>query len=521
MEISKNCTSKGHEKIEASNYCEECKIYICKKCESNHSILFPKHNIFKINEDLNQIFTELCKEKNHSDKLQYFCKTHNILCCAKCITQIKDDENGQHNNCDICSIDNIKEEKKNNLNDNIKILEQLSLTIEESIKEIKNTFVKINTSKENIKLKIQKIFTKIRTQLNQREDELYKILEQKFDTIFFKEDIVIECDKLPNKIKTSLEKGKNIDFNLNKDNNKINSLINDCLNIENTIVYVKKLNDTMKKYKSINVNVNFIPEEKDMGIFIKTINDFGNIAFNNFKFIECPEKISDCRKYTVSGEKRNILIKTGEIIRKEIRKEVKTRDLGWMGTICENELDKSKECMWKIKVLKSERMEIMIGVAPKDFDINSSMYDNCGWYYYLYDKSLFCGPPQNYRNKKYKKEETNKSKEKSDDSESEKPKKKKDSDNDSDSEKPKKKKKKKDSDSDEESSRHSVNNKKIEKKNELEITVVFNLEKNLLQFYQNDLIQNEYADFINTDKPLFPAVFLLNKDDTIEIEGYY
>ena len=213
-----------------------------------------------------------------------------------------------------------------------------------------------------------------------------------------------------------------------------------------------------------------------------------------------------------------------------------------MGTICENELDKSKECMWKIKVLKSERMEIMIGVAPKDFDISSSMYDNCGWYYYLYDKSLFCGPPQNYRNKKYKKEETNKSKEKSDDSESEKhkkkkkkkdsdsdsdsekpkkKKKKKDSDYDSDSEKPKKKKKKKDSDSDEESSRHSVNNKKIEKKNELEITVVFNLEKNLLQFYQNDLIQNEYADFINTDKPLFPAVFLLNKDDTIEIEGYY
>jgi hypothetical protein len=98
--------------------------------------------------------------------------------------------------------------------------------------------------------------------------------------------------------------------------------------------------------------VNFIPEEKDMGIFIKTINDFGNIAFNNFKFIECPEKISDCRKYTVSGEKRNILIKTGEVIRKEIRKEVKKRDLGWMGTICENELDKSKECMWKIKVLK-------------------------------------------------------------------------------------------------------------------------------------------------------------------------
>ena len=177
--------------------------------------------------------------------------------------------------------------------------------------------------------------------------------------------------------------------------------------------------------------------KKKIWVFFKTINDFGNIAFNNFKFIECPEKISNRRKYTVSGEKRNILIKTGE-------------DDEWMGTICANELDKSKECIWKIKVLKSEEMEIIIGIAPKDFDINSSMYDNCGWYYYLYNNSLFCGPPQNYSNKKYKKKEKDKSEEKSDDSDSEKPKKEKKNDSDSDS--------------DEESRKHSINNKKIKKK---------------------------------------------------------
>ena len=63
-----------------------------------------------------------------------------------------------------------------------------------------------------------------------------------------------------------------------------------------------------------------------------------------------------------------------------------------MGTICENELDKSKECIWQIKVIKSEDMKIMVGIAPKDFDINSSMYDNCGWYYSLSDNSLHSEP---------------------------------------------------------------------------------------------------------------------------------
>ena len=137
----------------------------------------------------------------------------------------------------------------------------------------------------------------------------------------------------------------------------------------------------MRRCKSINVNVNFTPEENDMDEFIQRIKDFGKINFNNFRFIECPEKISYSREYKVSGEDRNIITKTGE-------------NHEWMGTICENELDKSKECIWKIKVLKSEDMKIMVGIAPKDFEIDSSMYNDCGWYYSLSDNSLY-GEPKN------------------------------------------------------------------------------------------------------------------------------
>ena len=49
-----------------------------------------------------------------------------------------------------------------------------------------------------------------------------------------------------------------------------------------------------------------------------------------------------------------------------------------MGTICEKELDKSiDEHKWKIKILKAINNDINVGVAPIDFDINSSKY-TCG-----------------------------------------------------------------------------------------------------------------------------------------------
>ena len=41
----------------------------------------------------------LCKEENHSNILEYFCKSHNVLCCAACINKIKGKGNGQHSYC--------------------------------------------------------------------------------------------------------------------------------------------------------------------------------------------------------------------------------------------------------------------------------------------------------------------------------------------------------------------------------------------------------------------------------------
>ena len=62
-----------------------------------------------------------------------------------------------------------------------------------------------------------------------------------------------------------------------------------------------------------------------------------------------------------------------------------------MGTICENELEKGKKHKWKIKILKTFDYSIMVGVESSDFDINSSIYNICGWYFYLYNLCLYSG----------------------------------------------------------------------------------------------------------------------------------
>jgi hypothetical protein len=128
---------------------------MCQKCHYHHSELFENHEL-----NLLTKFIGLCPEVNHSDILDYFCKSHNKLCCAACISKIKDEENGQHKECDIYPIEEIVDEKKNILKDNIEFLENLSNNIEQKIQELNNIFNKINKDKEELKIKMQKIDAK-------------------------------------------------------------------------------------------------------------------------------------------------------------------------------------------------------------------------------------------------------------------------------------------------------------------------------------------------------------------------
>ena len=231
----KKCSSLKHNENDAISFCQECRICMCNKCENLHSELFQNHHIFKLdkNKDIKDIFTGFCKEKNHQVELKYFCKTHNLLCCSECICKAKKNYSGQHCDCDIYIIEDVEDDKKNKLKDNIKILEDLSINLQKIINDLKIIVEKVDKNKEELKMDIQKIFTRLRNTLNNREDQLLLEIDKKYNELSINEEIIKEIDKFPNKIKLSLEKGKEIENNWN--NNKLNSLINDCLNIENNI----------------------------------------------------------------------------------------------------------------------------------------------------------------------------------------------------------------------------------------------------------------------------------------------
>ena len=180
------------------------------------------------------------------------------------------------------------EKKKNKLKNSIKYLEDLSISIEDSIKQLKNISENINSSKEELKKNIQEIFIKIKNALNIRENELLYEVDEKFNGLFSNEKFIGKIEKLPNQIKFSLEKGKLIDKAWDNEN-KLNLLINNCINIENDIKDINIINKEIIYNSSINLNVKFLlNKESEIDKFLENIKSFGKIesSFINLQPIE-------------------------------------------------------------------------------------------------------------------------------------------------------------------------------------------------------------------------------------------
>jgi len=266
----KKCSSKKHSNIDAIAYCQKCKLYLCNKCQNYHSELFESHEIINLNNP-NEVFLDTCNENNHTAKLEFYCKDHNTLCCVACISKLKDEGYGQHSDCDVCHIKNIKDEKRNKLKENINNLEELYKQIEKSINELKIINEEINKNKEELKLKVQTIFTKIRNVLNEKEDKLLLDIDNEYNNKYIKGSIIKENIKLPNKIKKSIDKAKMIEKKWNEYN--LSSLINDCIIIENDINEINNINDK----SNINIKIEFNIKEEQINNLIDTIKNFGYI----------------------------------------------------------------------------------------------------------------------------------------------------------------------------------------------------------------------------------------------------
>ena len=100
----------------------------------------------------------------------------------------------------------------------------------------------------------------------------------------------------------------------------------------------------------------------------------------------------------------------------------------------------------------------MVGVAPGDFDLNTSSFNNCGWYLYLRSLLLWSGPPHYYCSKE-------------------------------------------------------TNFKKVKD----EIVLVMDMNKRTLKFLINNEDKGDAYKDIPIEKKLFPTVILCDINDSVEI----
>ena len=206
MEIhQKKCSLKKHEEIKAISYCTICEKFMCEFCQQFHSDFFDsKHNLFLIN-------------SNNFESIKF-------------------SENNHNNNKYLKDFYD-KLTKKNN--------------------ELKNVVNIINKNKEETEIKIQRIFTKIRDALNQKEDEAISEIEKRYIKTNILQDIK-NNEIVLNKINLSL----------NQNTNENALLINECKNIENK-------NNNINNYDLLN-DIK-LPEEKIIDEIIEKISSLFNI----------------------------------------------------------------------------------------------------------------------------------------------------------------------------------------------------------------------------------------------------
>ena len=371
MNTSKKCSSKKHSEIDAISFCVDCNIFMCNKCLNYHNEILENHHKYNLNENFEEIFTGICKEESHKKELNYFCITHNILCCVACISKIKDGGNGQHSDCNVCSIDDIKDEKKDILEENISNLEDFSKTIENSVNELKQIIEKINKDKEELKMEIVQIFTKMRSAINEREDKILSEIDNKFKDLFYQEgdDIIKKSEKFQEKIKNFIIKGKQIYENWDNNNELLNSKINECIQIENSIKIIKDLEDNITKYNSKNTEIKFINNiEDNFNDIISKINNFGEIINEEFDVNAFRFKFKNGQNYKVS--------KNGLMATKTSGGDT------WNCTIIgDKQIPKNKITKWKIKLtnfkIKHNTCNILIGIGPENKNNKDCFYDEC------------------------------------------------------------------------------------------------------------------------------------------------
>ena len=212
-------------------------------------------------------------------------------------------------------------------------------------------------------------------------------MENIFNKTYFKEDIIKQSNKIPEKMKIYLEKGKLLEKEWDGDNNKLNSKINGCINIDNNIKNIIEINESIAKCNSQEINIKFMPEgEGQINKFIENIKEFGEVI-NDGSFIFKFQPGNNCN-VTCNG-----------LVVKKIS--------GGNAFNCiaygDKEIPKNKISKWKIKLntdISGFYSDLYIGIGP--INAKGNLYEVSWSFKCSHSKLSISGKTLEYNNLKGK-----------------------------------------------------------------------------------------------------------------------
>ena len=363
------CSIIHHENQKPSNFCIECNIFMCHQCFKNHKKNFSNHHLLELTSNISEIFSYICKED--LNKLEYFCKTDNQLICSSC-------KDNKHKDCEICKVEEIKEEKNENLNKYFNELENISENIKEKVNLAKDFYEKMDLLKEELKSKIMKIITNVRNKLNEREDELISEVDNIFSNLCPEEKLILNYEQIPKKINNILNKRSSLNEKM-IDSHLLNFFISNCIIIENNYNEIKEIMEELDKY-DINkeAKILFYPdkESEDLNKIYKDIKSFGKIyeeendetnIFITENFKEIYELKSEIKKFKTENEQKDNKIKELKKRLDEIKSELN------------NKISKNNDLENSINKLNNSKIRFTICsrcALNKCLDMKSLQYGN-------------------------------------------------------------------------------------------------------------------------------------------------
>ncbi|XP_071144800.1 E3 ubiquitin-protein ligase TRIM39-like [Mytilus edulis] len=199
------CQSRHISKT-AEEYCPVCEEALCSDCKDHHNLAkaTKNHQVISIAE-YNKLPAFIREIKQHCDKhgdrFEFFCPTHNELCCKRCITTT-------HNECKECKViedfvessaaideyeqtlKDVEENIQTAIADRKNNVEEFEKQTQAISKQIKNKRIEINRLFDNLEATIMKELFTIKSEKKQNvQSVIEKLEENKNKNIHLREDV--------------------------------------------------------------------------------------------------------------------------------------------------------------------------------------------------------------------------------------------------------------------------------------------------------------------------------------------